>query len=113
MPTRPRCISRSLATGFEALVTKHPLAFADHAAEFYLGSGGDPARAFELAKLEPGEPPDFAAHLSSGCECHRRGRSSAGSGSCARTARRHCWDRCSISEFGLVATPRRPEPNRQ
>ena len=30
-------------------LAKHPLAFADHGAEFYLGSGGDPARAFELA----------------------------------------------------------------
>jgi tetratricopeptide (TPR) repeat protein len=37
--------------GFEALLAKHPLAFADHGAEFYSGSGGDPARAFELARL--------------------------------------------------------------
>jgi hypothetical protein len=34
---------------FESLLEKHPLAFADHATEFYLSDGGDPARAFELA----------------------------------------------------------------
>jgi hypothetical protein len=37
--------------GFEGLVAKFPLAFADHAAEFYLGSGDDPARALALAKM--------------------------------------------------------------
>jgi len=37
--------------GFEALLSKHPLAFADHGAEFYAGSGGDPSRAHELAQL--------------------------------------------------------------
>ena len=37
--------------GFEALLSKHVLAFADHAAEFYLGSGGDVRRALELARV--------------------------------------------------------------
>jgi tetratricopeptide (TPR) repeat protein len=37
-------------SGFDALLAKHPLAFADHGAEFYSGSGGDSARAFELAR---------------------------------------------------------------
>jgi hypothetical protein len=37
-------------TGFEALLRKHPLAFADHAAEFYAGSGNDLKRALELAR---------------------------------------------------------------
>ena len=37
-------------TGFEALLGKHPLAFADHAAEFYAGSGNDLKRALELAR---------------------------------------------------------------
>jgi tetratricopeptide (TPR) repeat protein len=31
---------------YEALLARHPLAFADHAAEFYLGSGADPERAW-------------------------------------------------------------------
>ena len=38
-------------SGFEALLSKHPLAFADHGAEFYAGSGSDPSRAYELAQL--------------------------------------------------------------
>ena len=36
-------------TGFDALLAKHLLAFADHAAEFYAGSGNDRRRALELA----------------------------------------------------------------
>jgi hypothetical protein len=35
---------------FEALLARQPLAFADHAAEFYLGAGADPARAWLLAQ---------------------------------------------------------------
>jgi tetratricopeptide (TPR) repeat protein len=34
---------------FESLLARHPLAFADHAAEFYLGPGADPERAWLLA----------------------------------------------------------------
>lgn len=35
---------------FESLLARDPLAFADHAAEFYLGPGRDPERAWLLAK---------------------------------------------------------------
>ncbi len=48
-------------SGFEALLAKHPLAFADHGAEFYLGSGNDPARAFELASLNLANRPTLRA----------------------------------------------------
>jgi tetratricopeptide (TPR) repeat protein len=48
-------------SGFEALLAKHPLAFADHGAEFYLGSGGDPARALELAQLNLANRPTARA----------------------------------------------------
>lgn len=34
---------------FEVLLARQPLAFADHAAEFYLGAGADPERARRLA----------------------------------------------------------------
>jgi tetratricopeptide (TPR) repeat protein len=47
--------------GFEALLAKHPFAFADHGAEFYLGSGGDPARALELARLNLANRPTLRA----------------------------------------------------
>jgi len=40
---------------FEALLARQPLAFADHAAEFYLGAGADPARAWELANANYAE----------------------------------------------------------
>lgn len=35
---------------FEALLARHPLAFADHAAEFYLGAGDDAELAWVLAQ---------------------------------------------------------------
>ena len=37
--------------GFDQLLTKYLLAFADHAAEFYAGSGNDCRRALELARV--------------------------------------------------------------
>ena len=36
--------------GFDQLLGRHLLAFADHAAEFYAGSGNDCRRALELAR---------------------------------------------------------------
>lgn len=47
--------------GFEALLTRHLLAFADHAAEFYLGSGDDAKRACELARLNLANRPTARA----------------------------------------------------
>ncbi len=38
------------AGGFKDLVARHPEAFADHAAEFWLGGGNDPDLALELAR---------------------------------------------------------------
>ncbi len=43
--------------GFDALVRKHLLAFADHAAEFYAGSGNDPQRAVQLARVNVANRP--------------------------------------------------------
>lgn len=48
-------------SGFESLLARHPLAFADHAAEFYLARGADPARAFELARLNLANRPTARA----------------------------------------------------
>lgn len=47
--------------GFESLLGRHPLAFADHAAEFYRGSGDDPDRALELAQLNLANRPTLRA----------------------------------------------------
>jgi len=54
-------------SGFEALLAKHPLAFADHGAEFYAGSGNNPGRALELAALNLANRPTMRA-----CEQHYR-----------------------------------------
>ena len=48
-------------SGFEALLDKHLLAFADHGAEFYIGSGGDPLRALELAQINLRNRPTLRA----------------------------------------------------
>lgn len=48
-------------SGFEALLGKHLLAFADHGAEFYAGTGNDPARAFELALINLQNRPTLRA----------------------------------------------------
>ena len=43
--------------GFNALLARHPLAFADHAAEFYAGSGDDSRRALALARANVANRP--------------------------------------------------------
>ena len=43
--------------GFEELLGRHLLAFADHAAEFYAGSGNDCERALELARANVANRP--------------------------------------------------------
>ena len=48
-------------SGFEQLLEKHLLAFADHGAEFYAGSGNDAARAFELARINVANRPTLRA----------------------------------------------------
>ena len=44
-------------SGFDGLLAKHLLAFADHAAEFYAGSGNDCRRALELARANVANRP--------------------------------------------------------
>lgn len=48
-PVRGRLEIARARRRFEALLARHPLAFADHAAEFYLGPGADAERAWSLA----------------------------------------------------------------
>jgi tetratricopeptide (TPR) repeat protein len=52
---------RAARSGFEALLKKHLLAFADHGAEFYSGSGNDVIRAFELAIVNVENRPTLRA----------------------------------------------------
>ncbi len=48
-------------SGFELLLGKYLLAFADHGAEFYSGSGNDVARASELASVNLANRPTLRA----------------------------------------------------
>lgn len=50
-PERGRREISAARARFESLLARHPLAFADHAAAFYLGPGADPERACALAQL--------------------------------------------------------------
>src|SRR6201999_2231419 len=43
--------------GFESLLDRHLLAFADHGAEFYAGSGNDCHRALHLARINVANRP--------------------------------------------------------
>ncbi len=48
-------------SGFESVLERHPLAFADHGAEFYAGSGNDCRRALELALVNVANRPTLRA----------------------------------------------------
>jgi len=48
-------------SGFEVLLEKYLLAFADHGAEFYSASGNDAGRAFELASINLANRPTLRA----------------------------------------------------
>ena len=52
---------RAARSGFEALLGNHLLAFADHGAEFYSGSGNDAGKACELAKVNVANRPTLRA----------------------------------------------------
>jgi len=49
-PARGQAELARAGARYEALLARHPLAFADHAAELYLGLGANPERAFALAE---------------------------------------------------------------
>jgi tetratricopeptide (TPR) repeat protein len=48
-------------SGFESLLERHLLAFADHGAEFYSGSGGGLPRALHLARINADNRPTLRA----------------------------------------------------
>lgn len=50
-PEEAKAQMQAARSGFETLLNKYLLAFADHGAEFYSGSGNDSRRAFELAMV--------------------------------------------------------------
>jgi len=48
-------------SGFERLLERHLLAFADHGAEFYSGSGNDARKALDLARINVANRPTLRA----------------------------------------------------
>ncbi len=52
---------RAARSGFESLLERHLLAFADHGAEFYAGSGNEPRRALQLALINAENRPTLRA----------------------------------------------------
>jgi hypothetical protein len=52
---------QSARSGFESLLARHLLAFADHGAELYAGSGNDCRRALELARVNLANRPTLRA----------------------------------------------------
>jgi tetratricopeptide (TPR) repeat protein len=59
-----KAMAARAAARYAEVLARLPLAYADHAASFYLGMGGDPARALELAKRNAdNRPTDEAIEL--------------------------------------------------
>jgi hypothetical protein len=52
---------KAARSGFESLLERHLLAFADHGAEFYAGSGNDSRRALQLARINADNRPTLRA----------------------------------------------------
>jgi tetratricopeptide (TPR) repeat protein len=73
-------LMRSARAGFDLLLEKYLLAFADHGAEFYAGSGNDVRRALELARVNLANRPTlrafelaYAIAVSAGEQCAASG----------------------------------------
>lgn len=64
---------------FEDLLERHMLAFADHGAEFYAGSGGDACRAYELASVNLSNRPTLRAFEQAHATALNAGKSQAAS----------------------------------
>jgi len=60
-PAEAEVLMQAAESGFEVLLGKHLLAFADHGAEFYSGGGNDAERAFELASINLANRPTLRA----------------------------------------------------
>jgi tetratricopeptide (TPR) repeat protein len=74
---------------YEALLARHPEAFADHAAEFYLGAGRDPQRAWVWAQANLRERPTRRAFQLAIRAADATGRSEEAQALRTRMDRRH------------------------
>jgi tetratricopeptide (TPR) repeat protein len=94
----------SARSGFEKLLNKHLLAFADHGAEFYVGSGGDPLRALELAQVNLKNRPTLRAFQQTHAIAVESGEIAAAAAILVRATR--AWGHTPlfrVSRFGSLA----------
>jgi tetratricopeptide (TPR) repeat protein len=75
-------------SGFETLLDKYLLAFADHGAEFYAGSGGDPLRALELAQINLANRSTLRAFQQTYAIAFEAGETTTATDLCARATKR-------------------------
>jgi tetratricopeptide (TPR) repeat protein len=93
--------------GFEALLARHLLAFADHGAEFYAGSGADPQRAFELAQLNLANRPTLRAFEQAHSTAVAAGEAAIASR--LLTSSRERWGKTAAFRLSLLAAPHTSE----
>jgi tetratricopeptide (TPR) repeat protein len=60
-PDESKAHMQTARSGFDSLLERHLLAFADHGAEFYAGSGNDLSRALDLAHVNIANRPTLRA----------------------------------------------------
>lgn len=90
-------------SGFERLLGTHLLAFADHGAEFYVGSGGDPLRALELAQINLRNRPTLRAYQQTHAIALEAGEIAAAADILAKATK--AWGRTllfRLSRFGCL-----------
>ena len=103
-------LMRTARSGFEALLEKHLLAFADHGAEFYSGSGNDVARAFELARVNAENRPTLRALEQAHGAAIEAGKSDAVTQILSAAENR--WGKTSAFKVSPLADPcHRPDVN--
>ncbi|OUL85204.1 tetratricopeptide repeat protein [Paraburkholderia hospita] len=91
-------------SGFERLLGRHLLAFADHGAEFYIGSGNDTRRALELATINVANRPTLRAFEQAHAIAVGAGQPHVASRLCA-DARGH-WGKTAAFGLSPLATCR-------
>jgi tetratricopeptide (TPR) repeat protein len=90
-------------TGFRVLLGRHLLAFADHGAEFYSGSGNDASRALELARVNLANRPTLRAFEQAYAIAVRTGEQQIASEILATAARR--WRGTPAFAQSMLAAP--------
>lgn len=88
-------------SGFEVLLGKYLLAFADHGAEFYSGSGNDAARALELASANVANRPTLRAFEQAYATAVGAGVPHVASGFLAAAEKR--WGETAAFQFSSLA----------